>query len=147
MYIPQWFLSECYWFNMINKYICSELSERQSSQSDGRPNWHQPHRAEFQRTLKQAGTGMIMALCFYSGNITSLTWKSMSETVQFKAVYKSGFIMYDISCTSRWTYRRFHAIVSQLKISLFWVIYIIQKPRYCCVGRRKLVTLHALFGN
>ena len=44
-------------------------------------------------------------------------------------------------------YRRFNAIVSQLKISLFWVIYIIQKPRYCCVGRRKLVTLHALFGN
>ena len=45
------------------------------------------------------------------------------------------------------TYRRFRAIVSQLKISLFSVIYIIQKPRYCCVGRRKLVTLHALFGN
>ena len=44
-------------------------------------------------------------------------------------------------------YRRFNAIVSQLKISLFWVIYIIQKPRYCCVGRRKLVILHALFGN
>ena len=42
-------------------------------------------------------------------------------------------------------YRRFNAIVSQLKISLFWVIYIIQKPRYCCVGR--LVILHALFGN
>ena len=44
-------------------------------------------------------------------------------------------------------YRRFNAIVSQLKISLFWVIYIIQKPRYCCVGRRKFATLHALFGN
>ena len=30
---------------------------------------------------------------------------------------------------------------------LFWVIYIIQKPRNYCVGRVKLVTLHALFGN
>ena len=27
---------------------------------------------------------------------------------------------------------------------LFWVIYIIQKPRNCCVGKMKLATLHAL---
>ena len=45
------------------------------------------------------------------------------------------------------TYRRFNAIVSQLKISLFWVIYIIQKPINYCVGRGKFATLHALFGN
>ena len=48
---------------------------------------------------------------------------------------------------AEFSFRRFNAIVSQLKISLFWVIYIIQKPRYCCVGRKKLVILHALFGN
>ena len=65
------------------------------------------------------------------------------------AGFQHGYMVADYGLVSMCyiTYRRFNAIVSQLKISLFWVIYIIQKPRYCCVGRRKLVILHALFGN
>ena len=64
---------------------------------------------------------------------------------KFRVIYK--FILNHKSAKSLITNRRFNAIVSQLKISLFWVIYIIGKPRYCCVGIGKFATLHAVFGN
>ena len=94
--------------------------------------------------FKMLAYDKILTLCKTHGEILSKMFLSI-----YRYYYLSIFQIFPelLLKLNNNIYRRFNAIMSQLKISLFGVIYIIGKPRYCCVGRGKLATLHALFGN